>query len=197
MQRHVSDPYVQASKRDGYRSRASYKLLELQDKYKLLKKGMKVVDLGAAPGGWSQVANELISPSGQVWALDLLPIAPIPRVHCIQGDFNDEKIHQLLADTMGEDTTVDWVLSDLAPNLSGIRDLDEARSLELLEMVWEFASKHLKNKGGMLVKVFEGNEAQQYIKRVKQHFDQVLIRKPLASRAESKEIYMLARGYNI
>lgn len=197
LQRQRNDPFVKASKVDGYRSRASYKLLELHNKYQILRKGMKVVDLGAAPGGWSQVIAKLILPQGKLMALDILPMAPIPYVDFIQGDFTEDSVHEQLTTVLGSERGLDWVFSDLAPNLTGLVDVDQANSLELLEKALMFAKQHLKSKGGFLVKAFQGQGTDEYVSLLKKSFDQVLIKKPVSSRAESREIYLLARGYNI
>lgn len=197
MQRHLNDPYVKASKIDGYRSRASYKLLELQEKYQLLKPGMRVVDLGAAPGGWSQVVAQKIGAKGHVWALDLLPMAPITNVTFIQGDFNTEEIHAALREALGVGTKLDWVLSDLSPNMTGTMAIDQPRSLELLENVLDFAKQHLKPQGGLLAKAFQGEGFDEFVRDLRKNFKQVAIKKPDSSRVESRELYVLARGYNI
>lgn len=197
IKRHLRDPYVRSAQKEGYRSRASFKLKELQKKYNFLRKGMRVIDLGAAPGGWSQVAIEYILPEGKIWALDLLEITPIPNVHFIQGDFTDPKILDILIQAMGVNTKVDWILSDLAPNLTGHIDVDQPKIIYLLESVLDFSKKHLKPQGGLLVKAFQGEGTDTYVKSLKRDFAQVLVRKPDSSRAESREIYVLARGYNI
>ncbi|HET9843951.1 MAG TPA: RlmE family RNA methyltransferase, partial [Gammaproteobacteria bacterium] len=175
----------------------SFKLKELQKKYNFLRKGMYVVDLGAAPGGWSQVAVEYILPNGKLWALDLLEMTPIPNVQFIQGDFTDPKIVDTLIQAMGVETKVDWILSDLAPNLTGLIDVDQPKIIHLLESVFNFSNQYLKPQGGLLVKAFQGEGIDTYVKSLKQRFSQVLVRKPDSSRAESREIYVLARGYNI
>lgn len=195
--RQQKDIYVKASKQDGYRSRASYKLLELQNKYKILKSGMKVVDLGAAPGGWSQVASKIIGSKGKLWALDILPIDPISNnVTCLKGDFNTSEVHDNLSKLL-DNTRIDWVISDIAPNITGCSTIDQPRVMELLEQVWTFAQRHLKAQGGLLVKAFQGEGLDEYVRCLKQHFKTVFIKKPDSSRAQSKELYVLARGYNI
>ncbi len=194
--RQKKDKYVQAARKEGYRSRASYKLLELQNKYDFLKPGMKVVDLGAAPGGWSQVVIKIIGEKGCLWALDILPIEPIYNVEIIQGDFTTQEVHDELASSLGKEA-LDWVISDIAPNMSGCSAVDQPKSMGLLENVWYFAKQHLKSNGGLLFKAFQGEGLDQFINDLKKHFKSVVIRKPDSSRPKSKEIYVLARGYNI
>lgn len=197
LQRQKNDPYVKASKKAGYRSRASFKLEELHKKYRLLKPGMNVVDLGAAPGGWSQVASKLVSPKGKVWALDLLPMAPISQVTFIQGDFTDAQVQDELISLIGDSTRIDWVLSDMSPNITGTRAIDQPKMMSLLDNVWYFAQEYLSPKGGLLVKAFQGEGLDEFVKCLKVNFEQVIIKKPDSSRAESRELYLLARGYNI
>lgn len=194
--RQKKDIYVQAAKKDGYRSRASYKLIELQTKYKFLKPGMKVVDLGAAPGGWSQVVIDIIGPKGSLWALDILAIDPITNVKVIQGDFTTQEVHDKLI-SMLEGALLDWVVSDIAPNMSGCTAVDQPKSMDLLENVWDFAKQHLKPQGGLLFKAFQGEGLDEFVKGIKQNFKSVVIKKPNSSRAQSREVYVLARGYNI
>lgn len=192
--RHLNDPYVQKAQVQGYRSRASFKLLELHEKDKLFRPGMKVVDLGAAPGGWSQVAGTIVGKSGKVVALDLLEMPAIAGVEFLQGDFADDAVLQQLEEIVGEDK-IDWVISDMSPNISGIMAVDQPRIMALAELALDFASKHLKKDGGFLVKIFQGEGFDQYHKALRQSFRQVLIRKPNASRSASRELYVLARGY--
>ena len=193
MQQHVNDPFVQQAKLHGYRSRSAYKLLEIDAKDKLLKPGMRVVDLGAAPGGWSQVAAQKIGASGQVFALDVLEMLGLPGVTFIQGDFTEDSVlAELKLKLAGQ--PVDLVISDIAPNISGIPLADQAKSYYLAELALDFAVSHLKPEGCFLVKVFQGGDFDQYLKTMRVHFRQVPIRKPEASRTQSKEVYLLGKG---
>lgn len=194
LDRHVNDPFVQKAQKDGYRTRAAYKLIELDEKDHLLKKGMIVVDLGAAPGGWSQVAAKKVGEKGKVIAIDLLPMDPIPGVDFIQGDFReDEPYRELLALTNNQ--PVDLVMSDLAPNLSGNRSIDLPRMIHLLDLALEFAQQTLRPGGALVMKAFHGEGLEEYVKNLKKEFKTVKWRKPNASRAKSSEIYVLAQGF--
>ncbi|SRR5579883_442393 len=193
LKEHFSDTYVKQAQQAGYRSRAVYKLLELQERDKLFKPGMVVVDLGAAPGGWSQLVTEYVGPKGKVFALDILPMDPIPGVDFIQGDFTDETCLNALIERLG-DTEVNWVLSDMAPNMSGQNSVDQPRSMYLAELALDFALKILPENGGFLVKLFQGTEFDQFLKTIRTHFKKVVIRKPKASRGRSPEIYILGLG---
>lgn len=194
--RHINDPYVKRSVSEGFRSRAAYKLSEIDDKDRLLQPGMVVVDLGAAPGSWSQVVQKRLQRDGRlrgrVIALDLLPIDPIPGIEVVQGDFHDESVEQQLAELLAG-TPVDLVLSDMAPNLSGIAAADSARSLHLAEIAAAFAAKYLQPDGAFLVKAFQGSGYSQYVEQLKKIFHSVTVRKPAASREASAEVYLLAR----
>ena len=195
--RHVNDPYVKKSVADGFRSRAAYKLSEIADKDRLLRPGMVVVDLGAAPGSWTQVVRKRLSRpdgslNGRIVALDILPMDPLPDVEFIQGDFHDEAVERQLVDRLGG-KTVDLVLSDMAPNLSGIDSADAARSVHLAELAADFAAKYLQPNGAFLVKAFQGSGYSQYVERLKRVFRSIIARKPAASRDSSAEIYLLAR----
>lgn len=195
--RHINDPYVKRSVAEGFRSRAAYKLSEIDDKDRLLRPGMVVVDLGAAPGSWTQVVRQrLIRRDGQlngrIVALDLLPIDPLPDVEFIQGDFHDEAVERQLIDLLAG-TAIDLVLSDMAPNLSGIASADAARSVLLAEIAADFAGKYLQPNGAFLVKAFQGSGYSQYVERLKKVFRSVTVRKPPASRDTSAELYLLAR----
>ena len=192
--RHINDPYVQKAQKLGYRSRATFKLLELHEKDKLFKPNMTVVDLGAAPGGWSQVIVKLIGRNGKLIALDRLEMDPIPGVTFLQGDFSEQSVLESLELLIGLDK-VDWVISDMAPNLSGVLAVDQPRVMILAELALDFAMQHLKQSGGFLVKVFQGEDFDLYIKKLRQCFEKVIIRKPDASRSASRELYVLARGY--
>jgi 23S rRNA (uridine2552-2'-O)-methyltransferase len=194
LRRHVNDPYVQRSKREGYRSRSAYKLTEIDERDKLLRPGQVIVDLGAAPGGWSQVAVQRAGKSGKVVAIDLLEMEPIPGVAFIRGDFTRASgLRALEAALAGG--KADVVLSDMAPNMSGIAVSDQARSMELAEVARDFARLHLQAEDGVfLVKVFQGAGYDEYLKSLRAAFRKVLVRKPDASRGESSEQYLLARG---
>jgi 23S rRNA (uridine2552-2'-O)-methyltransferase len=193
LRRHVNDPFVQKSKREGYRSRSAYKLTGIDDRDKLLKGGQVVVDLGAAPGGWSQVAAKRVGPSGCVIAIDLLQMEPIPGVAFLQGDFTSRRgLAELEAALAGR--RVDVVLSDMAPNMSGIPASDQARSMELAERARDFALSHLQSGGGFLVKTFQGAGYDDYLLSLRRAFEKVVVRKPEASRGESAEQFLLARG---
>jgi len=195
LREHFSDPYVKQAQQAGYRSRAVYKLLELHERDKLFKPGMTIVDLGAAPGGWSQIVVDIVGPKGRVVALDILPMEPIPEVDFIQGDFTEDSVVNELFQLLGEDTVVNWVLSDMAPNLSGIDSIDQPRSIFLAELALDFALKVLSpREGGFLVKVFQGEGFDPFLKQVRDHFKKVLIRKPKASRGRSREVYILAKN---
>ena len=192
LQEHFTDPYVKQAQQAGYRSRAVYKLLEIQERDKLFKLGMRVVDLGAAPGGWSQLLCQWVGREGQVVALDILPMEPIEGVCFFQADFSeDSTLDRLLLQLDG---VVDWVVSDMAPDLSGIDSVDQPRSLELAELALHLALRVLNKKGGFLVKVFQGAGFEDYLREVRQHFAKVTIRKPKASRSRSREVYVLARN---
>jgi len=194
--RHISDPYVQAATRHGYRSRAAYKLLEIDKRDHLLRPGATVIDLGAAPGSWSQVAVERLGRkdgrlAGRVIALDVLPLEPISGVEFLQGDIRDDEVLQRLAQLLNGQRA-DLIVSDLAPNLSGIGVADAARSAHLWELALDFALQHLKPDGRLLVKAFQGSGYSQFVQQLKRHFQRVLVRKPAASRQESAETYLLA-----
>jgi 23S rRNA (uridine2552-2'-O)-methyltransferase len=189
LQRHVSDPYVRQAKAQGYRSRSAFKLLQIDAKEKILRPGQLVVDLGAAPGGWSQVAADKVKPSGRVIAIDLLPIAPISGVTLLKGDFRSQSLHLALADAKA-----DVVLSDLSPNLSGIGNVDQARAFELTAAAIDFCSKSLKPQGVFLLKAFHGDAFKEVLARLRATFEKVKVVKPLASRGESAETYVLARS---
>ena len=193
LKRHVNDPYVQRSRREGYRSRSAYKLTEIDERDKVLARGMTVVDLGAAPGGWSQVAAKRVGPTGKVVAIDLLEMEPLPGVDFVQGDFTARKGLAALEQALGG-RKPDVVLSDMAPNLSGIAISDQARAMTLAEAARDFAALHLKREGVLLVKLFQGAGYDDYLKSLRAAFRKVVVRKPAASRDESAEQYLLARG---
>ena len=189
---HVTDPYVQRAKAEGWRSRAAFKLIEIDTREHLLKPGMTVVDLGAAPGSWSQYAVRRIQPNGQIFALDILPMEPIHGVDFIQGDFREPAALESLATALGG-RQVDLVLSDMAPNMSGIQMTDQARVMDLAELTLAFAAQHLKDGGDMLVKVFQGAGYMELREAMRQVFEVILVRKPSASRGRSAETFLLGR----
>ena len=193
MQEHVSDDFVKRAQRDGYRARAAYKLMEIDDRDRLIKPGMVVVDLGAAPGSWSQVVTQRLKGQGKVIALDLLEMQPIPGVDCLQGDFREEKVLAELENRLGG-RPVDLVISDMAPNITGISSTDQARMAHLAELAMEFSMQWLKPGGNLLVKVFAGSGMDEIVKAMRQGFLQVMTRKPSASRDRSSEVYLLATG---
>jgi 23S rRNA (uridine2552-2'-O)-methyltransferase len=193
LRRHVNDPYVQRSKKEGYRSRSAYKLTEIDDRDKLLEPGMLVVDLGAAPGGWSQVAAKRVGAKGTVVAIDLLPMEPIAGVTLLQADFaNQQGLEAVEKSIQGR--KVDVVLSDMAPNMSGISVSDQARSMDLAEIARDFAQLHLQAEGVFMVKVFQGAGYDEYLRSIRKAFGKVVVRKPASSRGESAEQYIVARG---
>lgn len=192
MREHLNDVYVQQAKASGYRARAAFKLTEIDDKDKLMRSGMTVVDLGAAPGSWSQVAAARVGSQGQVFALDLLEIAPIPGVRFIQGDFQDDAILREIESALG-DREVDLVISDMAPNISGVGVADQARAIGLCELALDFAQSHLKPGGNLLVKVFQGSGFDDFRRAMQDAFEAVVVRKPAASRDRSTEVYLLGK----
>jgi len=194
MKEHFDDVYVRRSQQDGYRSRASYKLIEINDKDKLLKSGMKVVDLGAAPGGWSQIAGRLIGDKGKVVASDILEMAPLPGVTFVQGDFTEDDVYQEILKAIG-DEHADLVISDMAPNMSGNSAVDQPQSMYLVELALDMASQVLRPGGNFLVKVFQGEGFDEYLKAMRGMFTSVVTRKPDASRARSREVYLLGRQF--
>lgn len=196
LQEHFDDLYVKKAQAEGYRSRAVYKLKEVDEKELLLRPGMTVVDLGAAPGGWTQYVTERLQGRGRVIALDILPMDALPDVEMIVGDFREEEVLQKLMDLIPE-RSVDLLLSDMAPNMSGTTAIDIPRAMYLLELAFDFAGNMLKPGGSVLFKVFHGSGFDELVKQVKSSFDKVVIRKPAASRARSKETYLLAKGYNL
>lgn len=193
MREHVNDPFVQLAQKEGYRSRAAYKLLEIDTKDRLLKPGTVVVDLGATPGGWSQVAAAKVGRSGKVIALDLLTLDPLSGVNFIQGDFREEAVLKQLEDFL-QGKPVGLVISDMAPNMSGVASADQARAMHLAELAMEFALEHLKPDGSFLVKVFQGAGFEDFLKLMRSHFARVVTRKPKASRDRSSEVYLLGSG---
>jgi len=192
MHEHVTDPYVKKAQSDGYRSRAAYKLLEIDSRDRLFRPGMTVVDLGAAPGSWCQVVIQKLKHQGRVLAIDLLPVAPMPGVESLEGDFTEAGALRWLEEHIGT-ARLDLVLSDMAPNISGVGLRDQARQYELCELALDFAVQWLKPNGGFLVKVFQGVGFEDFRCRMQAVFEQVLIRKPDASRDRSSEVYLLGR----
>jgi 23S rRNA (uridine2552-2'-O)-methyltransferase len=193
LRRHVNDPYVQRSKKEGYRSRSAYKLTEIDERDKVLRPGMLVVDLGAAPGGWSQVAAKRVGATGSVVAIDLLPMEPVAGVTVLQADFASED-GLAAVERCIHGRRADIVLSDMAPNMSGIAVSDQARSMELAEIARDFAALHLQPEGVFMVKVFQGAGYDEYLRSLRNLFQKVVVRKPASSRGESAEQYLVARG---
>lgn len=194
MQEHLTDYYVKQAKREGYPSRAAYKLLELQEKDKLIIPGMRIVDLGAAPGGWSLVAMELLAGRGQVIALDRLVMTPPAGVHFIQGDFTETVVLEELMAYLNNQR-VDLVLSDMAPNITGQKSVDQPKSMYLAELAADFAQQVLRPGGKFLIKLFQGEGVDAFIAGLRKPFSLVKVRKPKASRSRSPEIYVLAQGF--
>ena len=194
MREHINDTFVQMAQKDGYRSRAAYKLLEIDERDQLIKPGMVVVDLGATPGGWSQVVGNKLKGNGKIIALDLLPFQPLPYVDFIQGDFREESVLNQLNEVL-EDLPVNLVMSDMAPNMSGNRGVDQPRAIYLGELALETARSVLTKEGCFLVKLFHGEGFEAYQNEVQRSFSKVVIRKPKASRPRSNEVYILAKGF--
>lgn len=190
MQEHVSDEFVKRAQKEGYRARAAYKLMEIDDKDKLFKPGMVVVDLGSAPGSWSQVATQRLQGKGRVFALDILEMQPVSGVDFLQGDFREDSVLAELESRL-DGRQVDLVISDMAPNISGISSMDQARAAHLVELALEFANQWLKPGGHLLVKVFAGSGFDDILKSMRESFEQVVTRKPKASRDRSSEIFLL------
>ena len=194
LQEHVNDPYVKQAQKDGYRSRSSYKLIELNDKDRLIRPGMLIMDLGSAPGGWSQVAGKLVGEKGRVLATDILPMDAIKNVDFIQGDFTEEAVvNQILEALNG--ARPDLIISDIAPNITGIESADQGTSIYLVELALDMVRRVLKPKGNFVVKVFQGTGSDAYLKDVRTSFEKVSVRKPKASRPRSREVYVMARGF--
>ena len=194
LREHFSDAFVKRAQKEGYRSRAAYKLAEIDERDKLLRPGLTVVDLGAAPGGWTQYAAERIEPGGRVIALDILPMDALPGVEVIEGDFTDAAVLSRLEATLGGQT-VDLVISDMAPNISGIGVSDQARAIYLAELALDFAGAHLRPGGQLLIKTFQGEGFPALYKAMQAAFDKVVTRKPQASRARSRETYLLGKEF--
>ena len=195
LKKHFSDEFVIRAQRDGWRSRAVYKLEEIDRKYRLFRPGMTVVDLGAAPGGWSQYAQRVLAGKGRIIALDILEMDPLPGVEFIQGDFTEDEPLDLLMKKLGG-TKADLVLSDMAPNISGMQAVDQPRSIYLVELAVDFATKVLGKNGNLLFKAFQGEGFEDVVRTLRGQYRKVLIRKPRASRPRSSEVYVLAQGRN-
>ncbi len=196
LREHFEDKYVNLARQEGYRSRATYKLKEIQDRDRLLRQGITVIDLGASPGGWSQFAAQVVGAQGRVIALDVLPMKALPRVEFIQGDFQTQEIlDKVLATLAGQ--PVDLVMSDMAPNTSGIKAVDQPRTMYLAELSLDFARLCLKPSGDLLLKVFQGEGFDALLQELRKNFAKVVSRKPMSSRARSAEVYLLARNYRL
>jgi 23S rRNA (uridine2552-2'-O)-methyltransferase len=194
LSRHLSDPFVKQAQKDGYRSRSAYKLVELNEKDKLIRPGMRIMDLGSAPGGWSQVAARLVGAKGRVLATDILPMQGLTNVDFIQGDFTDEAVVRQVLDWLGGEK-FDLIISDIAPNITGIDSADQAKSIYFLELALDTVCKTLKPGATFAAKMFQGSGSDQYLKELRTHFTKVSIRKPAASRKESREVYLVAKGF--
>ncbi|MGA9628621.1 23S rRNA (uridine(2552)-2'-O)-methyltransferase RlmE [Rickettsiella endosymbiont of Litargus connexus] len=195
LKQHFNDPYVKRAQKEGLRSRSAYKLLEIQEKTKLIKSGMNIVDLGASPGGWSQLASGIVGTTGKVYALDILPMETLSHVEFLQGDFREESIMQQFLQRV-QSKPIDLVISDMAPNFSGMRSVDQPSSMLLAELALDFAQKVLKPKGCLIVKTFQGEGFEAFLKGLRSLFAKVTIRKPSASRGSSAEVYLVAVGYH-
>lgn len=191
---HFSDEYVKKAQQEGYRSRAVYKLQEIQEKDRILQPGMKVVDLGAAPGGWSQYATQFVGQKGRIVASDILPLDPLPFVEFVLGDFREESVLREMLSLLGGDKA-DLVISDMAPNMSGVDAVDQPRSMHLCELALDMARQVLKPGGTFLVKLFQGDGSENFLREVRSSFKTVKVRKPAASRPRSREVYVLAQGF--
>jgi 23S rRNA (uridine2552-2'-O)-methyltransferase len=194
LQRHLSDPYVKQAQRDGYRSRSAYKLIELNDKDRLIRPGMRILDLGSAPGGWCQVAAKLVGAKGRILATDILPMDSLAQVDFVQGDFTEQStVDQLL--TWLEGGQFDLIISDIAPNITGIDSADQASSMYFLELALDTVRRTLKPGAAFVAKMFQGAGSDEYLRELRKSFEKVLIRKPAASRAQSREVYVVAKGF--
>lgn len=194
LKEHVNDPFVKQAQKDGYRSRASYKLIALNERDKLIKPGMLVIDLGSAPGGWSQVASKMVGDSGKLIASDILPMDALPDVDFIQGDFTEESVFDEIMAVIA-DRPVDVVISDMAPNISGVSSADQAGSIYLIELALDMAQRVLKPNGSFVAKAFQGEGYDEFVQLVREQFQNVFIRKPEASRARSREVYVVGKGF--
>lgn len=194
LKEHFDDAYVQEAKQRGLRSRAALKLLELDERDRLLRPGMTVIDLGAAPGGWAQVAAQKVGDTGRVFALDILPMDPLPGVEVITGDFREEPVLEGLIERL-EGRPADLVISDMAPNISGVKAVDQPRAMYLTELAFDCAQRVLAPGGDLLVKAFHGEGFDAFVRELRNAFERVVVRKPRASRARSPEVYLLARNF--
>ena len=194
LKEHFDDPYVKLAQEAGYRSRAVFKLQEINDKDHILKAGRSVVDLGSAPGGWSEYAREILPDSTPIFALDILEMEPVEGVTIIQGDFTEESVLNKLLETLNGQK-INLVLSDMAPNISGMKAIDQPKAMYLAELALDFCQKSLTSNGDFLVKVFQGEGFDDYLQSLRNHFRKVVVRKPKASRPRSREVYLLAREY--
>lgn len=194
LQEHFDDHFVKEAQRLGYRSRAAFKLLEILEKDKLVKKGMTVIDLGAAPGGWTQIISQQLQGTGRIIATDILPMDHLPDVEFVEGDFTEEKVFQSILSLMNGQAA-DLVISDMAPNMSGMRDIDQPKSMYLAELALDLAVKTLSSEGAFVAKVFQGEGFDQYISDIKKAFLKVATRKPSSSRARSREVYVVAQKF--
>jgi 23S rRNA (uridine2552-2'-O)-methyltransferase len=194
LSRHLSDPFVKQAQKDGYRARSAYKLIELNEKDRLIRPGMRIMDLGSAPGGWSQVAGKLVGGRGRVLATDILPMDGLENVDFIQGDFTEDAVVQQVLDWLGG-AKFDLIISDIAPNLTGIDSADQAKSMYFLELALETVCRTLKSDASFAAKMFQGSGSDLYLKELRRHFAKVLIRKPAASRKESREVYVVGKGF--
>jgi 23S rRNA (uridine2552-2'-O)-methyltransferase len=195
LERQHSDPYVKRAQREGYRSRAAYKLLEIQEKDRIFRPGMRVLDLGAAPGSWSQIAARLVGVRGSVVALDLLPMDPLAGVIVMQGDFREPEMLDQLRETLGGES-LDLVLSDMAPNITGMTVVDQPRAMYLVELALDLARSRLQPGGSLVVKVFQGTGFDDILTELRRSFSKVVSRKPKSSRSQSRELYLVAKGFH-
>jgi 23S rRNA (uridine2552-2'-O)-methyltransferase len=196
MQEHLRDPYVQQAQEQGLRSRAAFKLRQIADRDRIFTQVSRVVDLGASPGGWSQLARDQIGPKGRVVAVDILPMAPLSGVRFVQGDFREAQTLDALLEALADDRA-DLVLSDMAPNISGTRSVDQPRAMYLAELAADLAERILTPGGSLLVKVFQGEGFETFVADLRRHYKRVAVRKPAASRARSREVYLLAQGHDV
>ena len=196
LDRHVNDAWVHRAQAEGWRSRAAFKLLELDDRDRFLRPGSRVVDLGAAPGGWSQVAAARVGAKGRVIALDVLPMEPVPGVTFLQGDFGTDAVLEALRAEVGA-RAIDVVISDLAPNVSGVAVVDQPRAMHLAELALDFAGECLVEGGTLVTKLFQGIGFDELLAAVRRRFKRVAVRKPKASRPESREVYLVAQGFHV
>ncbi|MEO7773953.1 MAG: 23S rRNA (uridine(2552)-2'-O)-methyltransferase RlmE [Steroidobacteraceae bacterium] len=194
LQEHLSDPYVKQAQKDGYRSRSAYKLIQLDERDRLLRPGMLVVDLGSAPGGWSQIAGRMVGSKGRVVATDILDMDCLPNVEFIKGDFTDEAVLAQIFAALG-DRKPELIICDIAPNISGVDSADQASSMYLVELALDMARQVLKSRGTFVTKLFQGAGSEDYLKLVRKSFEKVSVRKPAASRPRSREVYLVAKGF--